>query len=121
MDSDTAGGVLRDLFKTSLAHIPWQAFREGVEMHPLSQAADGMSSALLRYAPGARVPRHRHVGYEHIVVLQGTQCDERGEYAAGSIVINAPGSQHTVWSVHGCVVFVVWEQPVAFVTETATS
>ena len=41
------------------------------------------SVAILNYEPGAGVPRHRHVGLETIVVLEGTQSDENGDYAAG--------------------------------------
>lgn len=76
--------------------------------------SDQPSIALLRYAPGAGVPRHRHIGVETIVVLEGSQSDEQGTYQAGSIVINPVGSQHSVWSDDGCVVFIQWDRPVAF-------
>lgn len=115
-----AATALRDVFRAqptsaTLAQLPWQAFRDGVEICPLYQGAQGMSSALLKYAPGAQVPTHRHAGYEHIFVLQGAQRDERGVYPAGSVVINAPDSTHSVASPEGCIVLVVWELPVEFV------
>jgi anti-sigma factor ChrR (cupin superfamily) len=96
--------------------LPWQAFRDGVEIYSIyGGGADEPAAALLRYAPGARVPRHEHRGYEHILVLQGEQEDEHGRYPAGSLVINRPGSQHSVTSASGCIVLIIWHRPVQFV------
>lgn len=97
-----------------LATLNWQPFRDGVEIHPLYASQGGMSSAFLRYAPGASVPPHKHIGYEHIFVLQGEQSDEVGSYPQGSIVVNPPGSCHSVLSQLGCIVLVIWERPVEF-------
>ena len=94
--------------------LPWHRFAPGVDIHRLWGTQKTRSGALLRYAAGAKVPRHRHEGTEHIYVLMGSQCDERGEYAAGAYVINPPGSVHAVSSPDGCVVFVVWERPNTF-------
>ena len=117
---DGAAITLHQIFcaqpnSATLADLPWQVFRDGVEICPLYQSTKGMSSALLRYTPGAHVPTHRHAGYEHIFVLQGSQCDEYGVYAAGSVVVNAPDSIHSVLSPEGCIVLVIWELPVEFV------
>ena len=81
-------------------------------------AQNTRSGALLRYAAGAKVPRHRHEGTEHVYVLIGRQRDERGEYGEGAHVVNPPGSIHTVSSARGCVVFVVWERPNTFLDGT---
>jgi anti-sigma factor ChrR (cupin superfamily) len=95
--------------------LPWQPFRLGIEIYPLSQNPEtGYQVALLRYQAGAVVPRHYHPGYEHILVLSGTQQDEQGQYSAGEFVINAPGSRHQVTSPEGCIVLIFWEQPVVF-------
>lgn len=74
----------------------------------------GAAAALLRYQPGAEVPEHTHTGHEHIFVLEGSQQDERGTYRAGAIVVNPPGSRHTVRSAGGCLVLIVWERPIRF-------
>jgi len=107
--------VLSDVF--SLAAEPdrleWHPFRPGIEIHRLYQTdAGGPAAALLRYAPGATVPAHDHSGYEHIIVLSGSQQDERGVYPTGTVVINPPGSGHTVLSEAGCIVLIIWEKPV---------
>lgn len=99
----------------SMPELRWEPLRPGVDIHHLSRASDaGPAAALLRYAPGAHVPYHRHQGHEHIYVLDGSQRDERGTYAAGTLVVNPPGSGHSVSSPDGCLVLIFWERPVAF-------
>lgn len=98
----------------SLAHdwhaMTFEPFRDGVEVCYLRRTDP--SVALLRYAPGARVPRHLHTGLETILVLDGEQSDERGDYKTGSYILNPEGSTHSVWSNPGCVVLIQWERPV---------
>lgn len=91
--------------------LAWEAFHPGVEIHRLWEDPGGESAALLRYAPGGSVPRHRHEGHEHVFVLRGSQRDEHGLYTAGSHRISPPGTTHAVDSPQGCLVLVVWERP----------
>lgn len=96
----------------------WQPFRSGVAAHWLyDEGAGGASAVLLRYEPGARVPVHRHVGYEHVLILDGDEYDERGSYPAGSFVVNPPGSTHSPGSVGGCVALLVYEKAVRFLAD----
>lgn len=95
--------------------LPFAPFHPGVEVHYLWQADHGPVLALLRYAPGASVPRHLHTGLETILVLQGSQSDERGTYGAGAVICNPEGSRHSVWTDEGCTVLIQWERPVRFV------
>jgi len=87
-------------------------FRAGVEIARLHDGPPGV--ALLRYAPGASVPAHLHRGLETILVLRGSQSDERGTYGEGSLVLNPEGTSHRVWSDDGCVVLIQWTLPVEF-------
>lgn len=98
-----------------LAKLTFASLRPGVDIHVLYEAADGARAAILRYAPGAEVPSHRHEGHEYIYVLQGEQSDERGSYQAGSFVVNEPGATHRVTSRNGCVVLIIWQRPVVFI------
>lgn len=96
--------------------VPWRRFREGVEIHQIYGGGDtGSSAALLRYAPGASMPQHVHRGHEHVLVLAGSQSDERGHHGPGTLVVNTPGSRHSVSSAEGCIVLAIWEQPVVFI------
>lgn len=98
-----------------IASFTFQELRPGVEICVLHESADAGKVALLRYAPGAEVPAHRHDGHELIYVLEGEQRDERGSYPAGSFVINEPGVSHRVFSDAGCVVLIHWQRPVVFI------
>lgn len=95
---------------------PWQSFRPGVTARWLYQEDNGGPAAvLLRYEAGARVALHEHVGYEHLMVLEGDQYDEFGIYPAGSLVINPPGTRHSPGSKGGCVALLIYEKAVRFV------
>lgn len=88
-------------------------FRDGVTLHWIKPfEGDQPGVALLKYEAGAVVPRHRHEGLETILVLQGTQSDETGDYGAGTYIVNAAGTEHSVWSDTGCVVLIQWDRPV---------
>jgi anti-sigma factor ChrR (cupin superfamily) len=98
-----------------LASVVWQPFRPGVAIRRLfGDGTRGASAALLKYEPGASIPRHRHEGTEVIVVLRGSQTDEQGTITAGDLRVNQPHSTHDVRSDKGCIVLVVWERPVSF-------
>ena len=98
-----------------IAALPFSELRSGVDISVLHEAPDGARVAVLRYAPGATVPSHRHEGFEYIYVLAGEQSDERGSYGAGSLVVNEPGMTHQVTSRSGCTVLIIWQRPVVFV------
>jgi len=103
-----------DLLAGGWRSLAFEPFRQGVEIHWLEKGATDLdpSLALLRYAPGASVPRHRHLGLETVVVLEGSQSDDNGNYGKDSVVLNAAGSEHAVWSSGGCVVLIHWTRPV---------
>ena len=93
----------------------FEAFRKGIEICKLFP--EDPLVALLRYEPGASVPKHQHKGLETILVLEGEQSDEHGNYSAGSLVLNPEDSIHSVWSNTGCVVLIQWERPVLFLED----
>lgn len=105
--------VLAGLLNQGWQNYTFEPFHEGVEIFRLVDGEPAV--ALLRYAPGASVPYHRHAGLETLIVLSGSQSDENGCYQAGTIVINPEGSEHSVWSEEGCVVLLQWDRPVVFI------
>jgi len=97
------------------ARIPWQPFQPGVEIHRLyGDGVRGPSAALIRFSPGGRIPLHSHTGYEHILVLAGSQIDEHGPVFTGGLRVHPPGSAHSVVSESGCVLLAIYEKPVSF-------
>ncbi|RWM23964.1 MAG: allophanate hydrolase [Mesorhizobium sp.] len=99
--------------------LAFENFREGITVHWLLKGGPAEPSvAILNYRPSAGVPRHRHVALETIVVLEGTQSDENGDYPAGSVILNPVGTEHSVWTEDGCVVLIQWNLPVVILDES---
>lgn len=106
--------IYKDIFKLGYDYqsLPWQPFHLGVEIYKLYGSDGGAAAALLKYKAGATVPQHSHSGYEHILILEGTQSDESATYEVGTLVINSPNTKHNVYSQDGCIVLIIWEKPV---------
>ena len=114
---------LNDLFQISgwQHRLPWKPFQKGVEIYRLyDDGESGPLAALLRFQPGGRVPLHEHTGYEHIFVLSGSQVDENSRAETGMLIVNPPGSTHSVLSENGCIVLAIYEKPVKFIDSPAT-
>jgi len=108
---------IADLFQIAKNpdRIPWQPFQDGVEIHRLyGDGVTGPTAALIRFRKDGKVPAHAHAGYEHIIVLAGTQRDQNGTATAGTLIINPPGTEHSVMSEAGCIVLAIYEKPVTF-------
>lgn len=113
-------GLLTD--PATAAALPWEPFRPGVEAAWLYRTPDGgPAAALLRYAAGAAVPHHAHVGWEHILVLAGSQQDEGEALSAGDLAINPPGTAHAVASADGCLALLIWERAPRLADEAAAA
>lgn len=96
--------------------VPWVVFREGVDIHRFyGDGVVGPTAALIRFRKEARVPMHLHEGWEHILVLAGSQRDQNGVISAGTLRIHPPGTYHSVVSEAGCIVLAIYEKPVRFV------
>jgi anti-sigma factor ChrR (cupin superfamily) len=95
--------------------IAWKPYKEGVEIFRLyGDGITGPTAALIRYRKCAEVPLHEHSGYEHILILAGSQSDGNGVFGVGTLIINAPGTRHKVSSENGCIVLAIYEKPVRF-------
>ncbi len=116
--------VLENLFTIAAwqDRIDWQPFKPGVEIHRLyGDGITGPAAVLLRYREAATVALHRHTGYEHILVLAGSQRDQNLCAASGTLVINPPETAHSVASDAGCIVLAIYASPVEFLRETPAS
>lgn len=108
-------------------HLPDIAFREyqpglrkGVLIHPLfdntKDDPQGSDAALIRYLPDAFTPRHLHMGYEMVFVLQGDYIENDVSFAPGSLIIRAPGTTHEMRSKNGCTILAMRDVPVRQLT-----
>jgi len=113
---------LNDLFQISgwQQKLVWKPFQPGVDIYRLYGDSDsGPSAALLRFHPGGRVALHEHTGYEHIFMLSGSQVDENSQAETGMLIINPPGTSHSILSETGCIVLAIYEKPVKFLSGPA--
>jgi anti-sigma factor ChrR (cupin superfamily) len=90
----------------TVADRPWIERRAGVQWKVLWEEGD-RRTVLMRYAPGATIPRHRHLGDEQIWVLEGSVTDDTGTCTAGNYARRPPGCVHTVTSRDGALVLAV--------------
>ena len=96
--------------------LPWAKTRfPGIETKMLMEnKATGMSTQLMRWAPGARLPRHEHVEIEQSYVIQGSLADHAGVCRAGQYVWRSAGSRHDAWTDEGCLVLAFFLKPNTF-------
>jgi anti-sigma factor ChrR (cupin superfamily) len=108
--------IIENLFdaQTLIADREWRSLTEGVLISLIYDRDGGSRAAFLHYQPGASVPNHRHMGFEHILILQGAQNDGEKTYRAGTLVIHPPGTQHHLVAPEGCLALGIWERAVAF-------
>lgn len=84
----------------------WVERRPGVFWKILWEEGD-RRAVLMRYQPGATIPRHRHLGDEQIWVLEGSVTDDTGTCVKGNYARRPPGCVHTVQSRDGALVLAI--------------
>jgi anti-sigma factor ChrR (cupin superfamily) len=102
--------------------LPWVATRfKGVDMKVLMEDKEtGLSTALVRFAPGATLPDHEHVDLEQSFVLEGSLEDHEGVATAGNYVWRPAGSRHDAHAPNGCLTLSFFLKPNKFF-DAATS
>jgi anti-sigma factor ChrR (cupin superfamily) len=86
----------------------WQEFQPGISFKVVWQDPPTKRRAqMTRFAPGAQLPLHRHVGDELIFVIEGAVSDESGTVTAGNVGYRPNGCVHTVTSTNGATVLAV--------------
>ena len=80
--------------------LPWEKTSyAGIEQKTLLvDRGSGLLTALMRMAPGARLPDHQHVKIEQTYVLEGSLMCHEGECHAGQFVWRPAGSRHEAWA-----------------------
>jgi anti-sigma factor ChrR (cupin superfamily) len=80
--------------------LPWEKTAyAGIEQKTLLvDKQTGLITALMRMAPGTRLPEHEHVKIEQTYVLEGSLMCPEGECHAGQFVWRPAGSRHEAWA-----------------------
>ena len=102
-----ASADLAELYSVRADEGDWRAVIAGVETKMLfADSATGAESFLLRLAPGASLPPHRHAGHEECVVLQGEIAMGATTLTAGDYHLAPRGVAHdTIVSRTGALLF----------------
>src|SRR3984893_4299054 len=86
----------------TVGDIGWQEYQPGLTLKILWQRPPTKRRAqMTRFAPGAQLPLHRHVGDELIFVIEGAVADESGTVTAGNVGYRPDGRAHPVARKHG--------------------
>lgn len=79
-------------------------------VHLVGPAEAGQVTSVVRYEPRSTFHGHDHPDGEEILVLDGVFSDERGDWPAGTYLLNPEGFRHAPFSRFGCVLFVKLRQ-----------
>ena len=98
-----------------LKSINWKSIYKGFKEFSIP-VDDKDSVKLIKMDPGTSVPLHSHNGREYILVLEGSFCDEYGEYNKGDMQINDQKIKHnpTACNNIGCICLSITENDVIF-------
>ncbi|MBB5801411.1 anti-sigma factor ChrR (cupin superfamily) [Saccharothrix ecbatanensis] len=114
--------IIEDVIRNGfdLTDIEWTKWvepgREGVEHHvlwaPNPETGDVSVGLLLRFPPGAHGDFHEHLGWELMLVLDGSLDHSDGHsFKKGALVVEGPGSKHQMSSAAGCTVLAIRTRP----------
>jgi anti-sigma factor ChrR (cupin superfamily) len=106
----------KDSRYVAISALPWTPTRfPGIDQKILMEDKErGLYTALMRWAPGSRLPMHEHVEIEQTYVFEGSLKDDEGEATAGNFVWRPAGSTHEVVSPDGALILAVFIRPNRF-------
>ena len=105
-----------------VADLPWHATPfPGIEQKILLRDEErGLITALIRMAPGSRLPLHEHADIEQTYVLEGSLADDEGnDITAGNFIWRPAGHRHVAWSPRGALLIGIFLKPNVFLEENA--
>lgn len=114
MPEENLNGDLARRVWVDTAQMPWSpspsptVWRKRV--HRVGPAEAGQVTSVVRYDAGSDFPVHEHPDGEEILVLDGIFTDDRGDWPAGTYLLNPEGYRHAPSSREGCVLFVKLRQ-----------
>lgn len=104
----------------SVADLPWHPTPfPGIDQKILLRDEErGLVTALVRMAPGSRLPLHEHADVEQTYVLEGSLADDEGnDITAGNFIWRPAGHRHVAWSPKGALLIGIFLKPNVFLEE----
>lgn len=113
-DNEIINGDMSKFVVVDANSMKWQASPSGTvwrkRLHLVGPTEAGQVTSLVMYECSADFHVHPHPGGEEILVLGGTFSDERGDFTAGTYLLNPEGYEHTPFSKEGGLIFVKLRQ-----------
>jgi anti-sigma factor ChrR (cupin superfamily) len=110
----TINGDLDVRVAVDTAAMEWTPSPSGTvwrkRVHLVGPAESGQVTSVVRYEPRSTFHAHDHPDGEEILVLDGVFSDERGDWPAGTYLLNPEGFRHAPFSRDGCTLFVKLRQ-----------
>lgn len=114
MVAETINGDLDKRVSIDTETMPWSpspspsVWRK--RLHRVGPEESGQVTSVVRYDADSSFPAHNHPDGEEILVLDGIFSDDRGDWPAGTYLLNPEGYRHAPSSADGCVLFVKLRQ-----------
>lgn len=105
----------------AVADLPWHPTPfPGIDQKILLRDEErGLITALVRMAPGSRLPYHEHVDIEQTYVLEGSLADDEGnDITAGNYIWRPAGHRHVAWSPKGALLIGIFLKPNVFLEQS---
>jgi len=99
-----------------LGPIPWKPWvMDGVAYKLLSvNSRNGGFTCLLKVLPGVEAPIHHHLGAIEVLVMEGDICYDASDIGGpGDYIFEPAGDIHQPRTENGCVLFCVFDGPIA--------
>jgi putative transcriptional regulator len=99
----------------SIDKLKWKSIYKGFREFNIP-LKDNDTIKLIKMDPGTSVPLHSHNGKEYILVIDGSFCDEYGEYKKGDMQINDQKIKNnpSACDTNGCICLSITESDVVF-------
>ncbi len=114
MSDEILNGDLGERVVVATAGMPWSpspspsVWRK--RLHRVGPPESGQVTSVVRYDADSSFPVHQHPEGEEILVLEGVFSDDRGDWPAGTYLLNPEGYSHAPSSREGCIIFVKLRQ-----------
>ena len=113
-DFENINGDMSKYVCVDTKQMKWQESPSGTvwrkRLHLVGPSEAGQVTSLVMYEANSDFHAHSHPGGEEILVLGGTFSDERGDFTAGTYLLNPDGYEHTPFSKEGGLIFVKLRQ-----------
>jgi len=108
-NAESINGNMSEFVYVDTNKMKWQPSPSGTvwrkRLHLVGPSEAGQVTSLVMYEANSDFHAHAHPGGEEILVLGGTFSDERGDFAAGTYLLNPEGYEHTPFSKEGGIIF----------------